>query len=74
MTMKNIVFWDVAPCDCNHLLTCDLVLLACSEDVGDTFLRNIGSNQSYTMLHPRRLYSSNFGLFTLSCVKAFFDL
>jgi hypothetical protein len=28
------------------------------EDGGDTFLRNVGSNQGHTVLHPRRRYSS----------------
>jgi hypothetical protein len=53
---------------CSHLLTCDLVLLTCPEDGGDTFLRNVSSNQSLTMLHPKRRYSS-FMSFTCSTSK-----
>jgi hypothetical protein len=36
----------------------DLVLFTCPEDGGDTFFRNVGSNQTHTVLHPRRWYSS----------------
>jgi hypothetical protein len=59
MTMKNMVFWDVAPCGSGNLLTCDLVLFTCPEDGGDTFFQNFGSNESHVVLHPRRRYSSS---------------
>jgi hypothetical protein len=35
-----------------------LVLFTCPEYGGDTFPRNVGSNQRHTVLHPRRRYSS----------------
>jgi hypothetical protein len=54
MTMKNIVFWDVAPCGVQSVtcLTGNLVFFTCPEDGGDMFLRNVGSKQSHTVLHP----------------------
>jgi hypothetical protein len=42
--------------------TCSRWFLArgffCSEDWGDTFLRNVGSHKIYTVPHPRRRHSS----------------
>jgi hypothetical protein len=43
---------------CSHLLTCDLMLFACPEDGGDTFIRNVGSIQIHAVLHPRKRYFS----------------
>jgi hypothetical protein len=46
--VKNVVFWDVAPCRFFY-----------PEDGGHTFLRNVGSHILYTAPHPRRRYSSS---------------
>jgi hypothetical protein len=52
VTMKNAVFWNVAPCR-----SCELNFYP--EDGGDTFLRNVGSiHKIYTAPHPRRRHSS----------------
>jgi hypothetical protein len=70
VTMKNAVFWDVAPCrSCvNRLIglqsaaTCSRWFLTrgflYSENGGDTFLRNVGLHNIYTAPHPRRRHSS----------------
>jgi hypothetical protein len=39
-------------------LDINILEITCLEDGGDTFLRNVGSNQSDTVLHPRKRYSS----------------
>jgi hypothetical protein len=50
VTMKNVVFWDVAPC--GSPATCSSWFLARGffnpEDGGDTFLRNVGAHKIYT--------------------------
>jgi hypothetical protein len=44
--------------------TCLLLLLLLDpEDVGDTFLRNVGSNTDYTALHPRRQQRSSYSVY-----------
>jgi hypothetical protein len=57
VTMKNAVFWDVAPCRCGRLnrrsaATCSRWFFARGyfypEDGGDTILRNVSSSPSYT--------------------------
>jgi hypothetical protein len=56
MTMKNIIFFG---CSTVWLwFEPTFMLFTCPEDGGDTFLQNIGSNQSHTALHPRRWYSA----------------
>jgi hypothetical protein len=66
VTMKNAVFWDVAPCRscvnrrfggtyCSHLFTLfPRSRIFYPEDGGDTFLRHVGSHKIYTVPHPRR--------------------
>jgi hypothetical protein len=67
VTMKNVVFWNVAPCrPCvNRLLsaaTSSCWFLARGffypADGGDTFLLNVDSHKMYTAPHPRRQHSS----------------
>jgi hypothetical protein len=41
---------------CRHLLTIFSSRFTCPEDGGDTFLRNVGSNQKYTAQDPRRRF------------------
>jgi hypothetical protein len=63
VTMKNAIFWDVAPCRscvnrCFGGTSMRFTLVPRSrifypEDGGDTFLRNVGSNKIYTAPHPR---------------------
>jgi hypothetical protein len=50
VTMKNVVFWDVAPC-----ISCVNRRL----EGGDTFLRNVCSHRIYTAPRPRRRHSSS---------------
>jgi hypothetical protein len=42
------------------------VLFTCPEDGGDTFLRCVGSNQSLTVLHPRRWHSLRYSVVFIS--------
>jgi hypothetical protein len=65
VTMKNAVFWDVAPCIfCVNRRFGGTYLWFLArgffypEDEGDTFLRNVCSHKIYTAPHPRRLHSS----------------
>jgi hypothetical protein len=70
--MKNVVFWDMTPCDSCYnrglegmnrlyhqggsiqLLTSLARWFLLPDDGGDTFLRNVGSNESHMMSDPRR--------------------
>jgi hypothetical protein len=45
VTMRNAVFWDVAPCRSSGYYP---------EDGDNKFLRNVGSHKIYTAPHPRR--------------------
>jgi hypothetical protein len=57
--LKNIVFWDVAPSGfgLNRRFGGTYTPIFRTGG-GDRFLRNVGSNQSQAVLHPRRRYSS----------------
>jgi hypothetical protein len=55
VTMKNAVFWDVAPCRSGSSLA-DFSTLKFG---GDIFLRSVGSHKIYTATYPRRQHSSN---------------
>jgi hypothetical protein len=60
VTMKNAVFWGVAPCS-RWFFAHGFFY---PEDGGDTILRNVGSiDHVYTAPHPRRRHSS--------CLKMF---
>jgi hypothetical protein len=75
VTMKNVVFWDVALCrSCVNRRfggTCSRWFpargIVYPEDGGDTSLRNVGSHKSYTAPHPRRRHSSQ----NLLCLLAY---
>jgi hypothetical protein len=68
--MKNAVFWDVAPCvSCKTDVSeeCDAAIFRVDrisalgtdpEDGGNTFLRNVGSNNTHTAPHPRGRHNS----------------
>jgi hypothetical protein len=65
--MNVALFWDVDPCGPyvnrsfggTFHLNLQSRKLAEKEVGGDAFLRNVGSNTSYTMLYPRRWYLSS---------------
>jgi hypothetical protein len=63
MTMKKVVFWDLAPCS-SHLLTLFSSRFTCPEDGGDTFLRNVGSNQDTRRQIPEDDFLQYLVLFT----------
>jgi hypothetical protein len=65
LTVKNAVFWDVAPCnlvwsdvseECVIWKSAHRVFYL--EDGGNTFLRNVGSYKMYKAPHPRRRHGS----------------
>jgi hypothetical protein len=47
---------SLLPTICRHLLTIFSLRFNCPDDGGDTFLRNVGSNQKYTAQDPRRWF------------------
>jgi hypothetical protein len=61
VTMRNAVFWDVAPCGLQSAATCSRWFLARGffypEDGSHTFFRNVGSRKIYTAPHPKRRHS-----------------
>jgi hypothetical protein len=62
VSMKNAVFWDVAPCRSCLLPPVHVGFFArgffCPEDGGDAFLRNVGSHKIYTAPDPTRRHFS----------------
>jgi hypothetical protein len=71
VTMRNAVFWDVAPrgsCKCRrsvlqllvifNVLHSSLILPFHPDEGIDTFFRNVRSYKSHTASHPRRRHSS----------------
>jgi hypothetical protein len=53
--LKNTVFWDATPCgSCKNRHLGGTYL----DDIGNKFLRNVGSKKSHTASRPRRRHSS----------------
>jgi hypothetical protein len=64
--MQETIFWDLALC---ILVRTDVSeeriasIFRAGEDGGDTFLRNVGFNQKYTVQNPRKRFTEIFLIF-----------